>query len=58
MKAAFLDAEKQLSLLRTQMANQADVLRAAGQPGGSEQGSGAAPVENTSGASAPPQPTQ
>ncbi len=33
-KAVFLDAERQLTMLRDQMVNQAEVLRAAAKPGG------------------------
>ncbi|WP_158046090.1 hypothetical protein [Skermanella pratensis] len=46
-KAVFLDAEKQLSLLRDQMVNQAEVLRAA-----------AKPSEGDAPASGPSQPSQ
>jgi chromosome segregation ATPase len=37
-KAVFLDAERQLTMLRDQMVNQAEVLRAAAKPGGADGG--------------------
>jgi chromosome segregation ATPase len=37
-KAVFLDAERQLTMLRDQMVNQAEVLRAAAKPGGATDG--------------------
>jgi chromosome segregation ATPase len=37
-KAVFLDAERQLTMLRDQMVNQAEVLRAAAKPGGTAEG--------------------
>jgi chromosome segregation ATPase len=43
-KAVFLDAEKQLTMLRDQMVNQAEVLRAAAKPGTGERDASAMPA--------------
>jgi len=43
-KAVFLDAEKQLNLLRDQMVNQAEVLRAAAKPGAGDKDSSVMPI--------------
>jgi chromosome segregation ATPase len=43
-KAVFLDAEKQLSMLRDQMVNQAEVLRAAAKPGSGEKDASTMPA--------------
>ncbi|EWY39898.1 hypothetical protein N825_04315 [Skermanella stibiiresistens SB22] len=51
-KAVFLDAEKQLTLLRDQMVNQAEVLRAAAMPASGGSDGGDAPASGSS------QPTQ
>ncbi len=40
-KAVFLDAERQLTMLRDQMVNQAEVLRAAAKPGVAADGAAA-----------------
>jgi len=52
-KAVFLDAEKQLTMLRDQMVNQAEVLRAAAKPAVGEKDASAMPATNNADNGAP-----
>jgi uncharacterized coiled-coil DUF342 family protein len=52
-KAVFLDAEKQLTMLRDQMVNQAEVLRAAATPASSQTDAPAMPANGNANSEAP-----
>jgi chromosome segregation ATPase len=57
-KAVFLDAEKQLTMLRDQMVNQAEVLRAAARPASAQTDSPAMPANNNANNEAPAEATK